>query len=141
METGHANFLNSLRAKGFANTGPAGVLEDTMLQRWRATTEGRCLSYIDRILAATGGGVQTGKKRNQYSDGGPAHTLAQVTRIVNETSAELTRKRHVPPAGALRPAKLGTVLFFEQQKVRQAKAALVHSWAWEEWQDFRQRVR
>ena len=141
METSHAHFVNTLRGKGFARTGPAGIIDDTMVQRWRGTTQERGLSEIDQILAATGGDVKRGKKRNQYSDGGPSHTLARVTRIVTATTAQMARRRHAPPKGSLRPNKLGTFLFFEKAVIREAKAARLQPWTWQEWQELRNRVR
>ena len=109
METGHANFVNALRAKGFARTGPGGVLEDTMLQRWRATVEERNLDEIDRIVASKEG-LQNKRKRNQYSGGGPGHMLGQVNSIVASTVGDWQRRRCKPVAG--RPTKMGTFLFF-----------------------------
>ena len=139
METGHANFSNCLKAKGFAQTGPGAVLEDTLLQRWRNTVEDRNLLEIDRIVASKQGS-QNKPKRNQYSAGGPGHMVHEVNSIVESTVGKWGRRRVLPPA--LRPSKLGSYLFFEQCKVREAKArAVEQKWSWQQWQDFRGGLR
>ena len=139
METGHAIFSNLLKVKGFAKTGPAAFLEDTMLQCWRNTVEGRNLDEIDRIVPSAQGARKP--KRNQYSAGGPGHMLGQVNRIVESTIGEWQRRRCMPPA--LRPGKLGALFLFKQRKIREAKAlgAAAAKRSWQQWEDFRTAVR
>ena len=95
-----------LKSIGFARTGPAPILEEQQIGRWRNTVPDRNLDEISRIKG------EKQKRKNQFNARGPGHMVHNVSQIVRSTLAGWDRKRSAPPVK--QPGKLGAFLYFEQ---------------------------